>query len=76
MTRGRRISDDLRHAIISMSEEFENKQISRYLGVSLRSVQRIVAAAHSEHGSQAPTHAREALKSQVINDDVIRVCFN
>ena len=73
MGRGRRISNDLREAIVHMSEDLSNKTIARYTGVSLRSVQRIVAAARAEPGSETAQKQRAAAKARVMTDDIIQV---
>jgi hypothetical protein len=73
MARGRRITDDLRAAVVIMAEELPNKKIARYTGVSLRSVQRIVAAARDQPESEGLKRERAIPKPRKVNDDVLRV---
>jgi transposase len=72
MPKGRRISLDLRLAIVNMwLEGIGTKYISRYLGISRRSVQRIVANARAgyldTHRLKAPQPPRK------LHEDALRV---
>jgi hypothetical protein len=72
MPRGRVISLDLRLVIVNMwLEKIKTKYIAQYLGVALRSVQRIIA--NAREGRIAVASQRAPQPTRKLHEDSIRV---
>jgi hypothetical protein len=72
MTRGRRITDGIREAIVNLwQSELSTYEISRYMGVPLRTVQRIIS--HAKYGPSPFQKKKYRRQPAKMNEEAVRV---
>jgi hypothetical protein len=73
MTRGRRISDGMRHAIIQMADQATPESISTLLDIPLRSVRHVLKQARE--GTAFEHHLPQKRGSYKLSDEDMQVCL-